>query len=300
MRLRRRPLRRAGDDAVGLHAHAGAVAVEVVARCRREAQQQLVGRVDDGLDLEGLGLRQRQADGAGGRLVAAKQVDAAGRGQQGRASRGRQRHAQGLGVRRVADADVGAALVLHLQLHRRHAVGDGAGEHRGHLIAVGLDVAEELVGVGDAVGQLERIGAEAGRGHLGAHAVPVEVVALGDAPVQFDAAALGGLGAEREGLVDGQQVGLVQSLGRGGEEEQGQQGREPTGHAGSRVRGGPAPGRLPKTASIPGSSAPARGRGRNDQARAVMASTKSTSGCCSGLGSERKATSKRSSSPHWA
>ncbi len=123
-------------------------------------------------------------------------------------------------LRRIADADVGAALVLHLQRQGLGAVGGGAGLHGGEVAAVGLDFAEELVGVRLPRRQLQRVGLEAAAGLLHRDAVAVQVIALGDRPVDLDAVARHRACAEREGFVDRQQLVLV---GRG---QRRQRGRE--------------------------------------------------------------------------
>ena len=72
----------------------------------------------------------------------------------------------------------------------------------------------------------------------GAHAVAVQVVAIGDVEADFDPAAVGGLGAEAEGLFDRQQVvrinagGLRRAAQQGGGEQQHAQPEKQRGHAG--------------------------------------------------------------------
>ena len=111
-----------------------------------------------------------------------------------------------------------------------------------------------------------------------------------------------GEGGEREGLVDRQEVGLVHRLGGGGKEQRGQGGQQPTGHAGLSFgwvgprRAGLYDRKYPRK-FVAGARIPPW---RPVQARSVMASTKSTRGCCSGLRRVRKASRSRSSRPHWA
>ncbi len=64
------------------------------------------------------------------------------------------------------------------------------------------------------------VGLEAAQ-HPHCDPVPVQVVALGDLPVQLDAAALGRLRGEYEGLIDRQQILFVDR--QGGKGGQGQQ-----------------------------------------------------------------------------
>jgi hypothetical protein len=102
-----------------------------------------------------------------------------------------------------------------------------AGQHRDQLAAVGLDIAEEFVGIGMPRRQLQFAGAETAVDRLDRGAVPVEVIALGDLPGELDAVGRGRPGAEREGLVDRQQVGLVD--GGGGRCQPGQRGQQQGG-----------------------------------------------------------------------
>src|SRR3546814_8323871 len=55
-------------DAVGGQLQRGVVAIQVVARCRGEAQQQRVAAVGDGVEAEGLPGRQRWSVAARGRV----------------------------------------------------------------------------------------------------------------------------------------------------------------------------------------------------------------------------------------
>ena len=64
--------------------------------------------------------------------------------------------------------------------------------------------------------------ADVGRGHL--RPVPVQVIAVGDRPRELDSAAFRRARLQREGLVDRQQVGLVDGRAHGGRRQ-----REPAG-----------------------------------------------------------------------
>src|SRR3546814_2069663 len=86
----------------------------------------------------------------------------------------------------------------------------------GQALAEGLDVAEELVLVRLAARQVQFAQAAAVGGN-GLGAVPVQVVAVGDLPLQRDAVGRRRLGGQGERLVDRQQVVLVdrrQQIGR--------------------------------------------------------------------------------------
>ena len=61
MLLARRPLRRAQRDAFAVEGELRLVAIQVVARRRREAHEQRVAAVGDRFDVEGLRFRQRLA-----------------------------------------------------------------------------------------------------------------------------------------------------------------------------------------------------------------------------------------------
>ena len=228
------PARLAGrNPGSAFNAEAAAVAVEVIAARRGKAHQQGVAIAHDGLEAERLLFRQRlggtvhaAADGCRARCTALqgaaqrRQAVATRRGGGGRW----QVHCDGAGVGRVAHADIGATLVAHPQLQLLRTRRGPALEHAGHLLAIGLDLAKELVHMGNAIRPARLAGIEALG--AGAHAVAVQVVAIGDVEADFDPAAVGGLGAEAEGLFDRQQVvrinagGLRRAAQQGGGEQQ--------------------------------------------------------------------------------
>ncbi len=230
-----RPARQPGAHAAGaFQCQRGAVAVDVVARRRGEAQQQAVAVADDGFEVERLLGRQRQRVHAGGLAGGAEQARAGGAAWHQRAQifawrssglcpggigRG-QVDADFAPLRRIAHAGIGAALVLHLQdggLHRRVGL---AGQGGLQLLAVGLHLAEELVVFALALRQRQFARGKPLSG-LDADAVAIQVVARCDLPVQRDAVAAVGGGAQREGLVHWQQILFADR--QGGESGQGQQ-----------------------------------------------------------------------------
>lgn len=209
----------------------GPVAIQVIPLGRGEAQQQLVAIVGDRLEPEGFFLRQRRLVGRPGCRLA-EQWQAAGRGRKAKAASGRtrswcvrrgrlERDLQGPALRRIADTGVRAALVAHLQRDVARA-GTLSRQQCIQAPAVGLHRAEVFVGVLVAIGHLQRAGLEAGAFGGYCRPVPVQVVAVGDFPVQGDAL-VGGLRRQAEGLVDGKQAGFIDRCGRQGEGGQGQQ-----------------------------------------------------------------------------
>ena len=133
----------------------GLVAIQVVALGRGEAQQQGVAVAGDRLEAERLLRRQRLrrrprravAPAAASRVAAGEAAAERGeaRRRRSRVASARQRHRQRARLRRIAHAEVGAALVFHLQRDRIDAGRRRAGQHRDQLLAVGLDLAEEFV-----------------------------------------------------------------------------------------------------------------------------------------------------------
>ena len=106
-------------------------------------------------------------------------------------------------LRRIADADVGAALAGQRQRKGRLAGGDGQREHQ--FVAEDLDLAEGVVLLGLAVRQAGLAEADAVGVEL--EAVAVEVVAVGDAEADLDGLVVDGTGAGAEGLLDRQRLG---------------------------------------------------------------------------------------------
>ncbi|CAM0722307.1 Transcriptional regulator [Acinetobacter baumannii] len=137
----------------------------------------------------------------------------------------RQRDLQGAGLRRVAHAGIGAALVLHGQGGRARAGRGRAGEGAEQFLAVGFDVAEEFVAVGLALRQRHGRAGEGGIG-LDRGAVPVQVIAVGDPPAHLDAVRRGGLRGQDEDLVDRRQFEVLgDGRGRGQRKQQGEPGQ---------------------------------------------------------------------------
>src|SRR3546814_12821778 len=117
----------AGGDAVSaFDAETAAVAVQVIARRGGETQQQRARVADDGLEAERLGLGQWIGEAPGGKSgqlqsatrTGARQADHR-RGCCGR----RQCHGERAGLRRIAHAQVGAALVQNGPASRRERGG---------------------------------------------------------------------------------------------------------------------------------------------------------------------------------
>src|SRR5690606_4987336 len=185
----RRPARAAGGQARRvLQREAGHVAVDVVALDRLQAYAQAVAAIGHGVHREGLALRQRAAH-AGERRGQPPAAGTAGLARPGLPG-GRQAHLDLAGLRRIADACVGAALVADLQVGRGRRPGGLAVEDGDQAAAVGLDRAEELVHVALAGRQPQVAADETAAGaHRGA--VPIEVITLGDLPVDLDPARLG-------------------------------------------------------------------------------------------------------------
>ena len=229
MRYAFRPLRLARRDAVGVEPERGAVAIQVITRRRREAQQQGVAVADDGVEREGLFLRQRpglagiaehaaERVGAGCARARCERIEAAAvrdrcRSGTGSGSR-RQFHRQRARLRRIADAGVGAALIFDLQ-GDGGARADDVRQGGDQFVAIGFGLAEEFVLVRVALGQRQRPAARAGRDRLHAGPMPVHVIAVGDLPADPHRVSGGGFGAEHIGLIDRQQIGLVDRGGDG-------------------------------------------------------------------------------------
>ena len=91
-----------------------------------------------------------------------------------------------------------------------------------HRTAKGFDTTEELIGMRLAARQRDRGRLAAGVSGERRDPVPVEVVALGDRPVECDPVRADGARAQRKGLVHRQQVVLVDRQ-RGNREQQQQQ-----------------------------------------------------------------------------
>lgn len=115
------------------------------------------------------------------------------------------------GFRWVAQAFIGAALVTHQQGEGARVV---ARQFDVEHAVVHLDIAEELVVLGLALGDVRR--AELDVRRLGAEleAVAVEVIAVGGDEAQLDGLGVGLDQAELEGFVHRQEIGAV---GRGAE-----------------------------------------------------------------------------------
>jgi hypothetical protein len=134
-------------------------------------------------------------------------------------TRRRHGYADGLGNRRVAQAGVRAALVGHLEF-------DDVGPRRplqGHLsvelLVVDFHLAEKLVGLPLAVRHRDRARGETWRFGLHCHTVPIQVVAVGNDPVEGDCFAAIGRGGQLECLVRRQEFVIAgdpakQALGR--------------------------------------------------------------------------------------
>ncbi len=151
----------------------------------------------------------------------------------------RYRQGQQLAMGRIAHADIGAPLVADLEIGidriagvaRALAIGPGQGGGGVQLVAIGFNIAEEFIVVAFTVGQLQRRQFQAGRRcHGGGQAVPVQVIALGDPPVQMQSAVIADLPLQREGFIDRKQVvfadGGMGKQGDGGEQDRQQtQGR---------------------------------------------------------------------------
>ncbi|MNM78877.1 hypothetical protein D3C81_907960 [compost metagenome] len=109
-------------------------------------------------------------------------------------------------LRRVAQALVGAALVAHQQ-------GEGARVVAWQLdvehAVVYLDIAEEFIVLGLALGDVRRAQGDVGRFRAELETVAVEVVAIGGDEAQLDGLRIGLDQAELEGLVYRQEVGVV-------------------------------------------------------------------------------------------
>ena len=201
VRLARGEARRAQRDANRVaQAERGLVAIQVIARRRRQSHQQFAGGVGDRLEAEGLFVRQGVSGAEhDGRLAAQR--------------RDWQRDGQGARLRRIAHACVRAALVPDLERHRGHVAGRSAGLHRRHRLAVGLDLAEELVDMLVPVRQLQGMGVEGGVRRLHRKAMPIQVVAGGDRPGEFHAFTADRLCGQHIGLIDWQQIALVDRPG---------------------------------------------------------------------------------------
>ncbi|MNG97109.1 hypothetical protein D3C79_562070 [compost metagenome] len=114
--------------------------------------------------------------------------------------------AQACGFRRVAQAFVGAALVTHQQGEGTRVVARQLDiEHA----VVYLDIAEELIVLGLALGDAWCAQGNVGRFGAELEAVAIEVVAVGSDEAQLDGLRIGLDQAELEGLVYRQEVGVV-------------------------------------------------------------------------------------------
>ncbi len=132
----------------------------------------------------------------------------------GRVGRGRrQLHLDAPLLRRVAHAGIGTALVAHFQGHAAHGRVGLASQHRTQLATVGFNVAEEFVVLLVALRQGRWPGAETGADQDHGNAMPVQVITVGDLPLQLDAVAVIGAGTQRERLVYQQQVGFGEGQG---------------------------------------------------------------------------------------
>jgi hypothetical protein len=227
-----RPARRGERESVAGDPQRRLVAIDVIAARGREAQQQRVAVGGDGFDGEGLFRRERlridAARGAGVAEQSARRRAACEElvGVRGRLDR--ERHLQGAHLRRVAHAQVRAALVLHLDRGRGGIACRRAGVRHVQLRPIGFDIAEEFVVLRMARWQGER----AARKTFGVDAMAVEVIAGCDAPGQQDAIARLRFRLERKGLVDGEEILFVDRAGRGREQranQQRQQGKEGDG-----------------------------------------------------------------------
>ncbi|KAG1546921.1 hypothetical protein G6F50_013587 [Rhizopus delemar] len=239
MRLRGRPTRLVGQHAgAAFQLQRSAVAIQVVARGRAEAQQQGVAVAGDGIEAEGLFRRQRQRLAVAGRARQAQAARAAGTGQrivERVAGTGTRRGCRSLRtaarqgdlhhalLRRVADAGIGATLVAHFHADGAGRIGGCAGQGGLQALAIGFNLAEEIVVVPVALGHLQRAGVER-RVRLDAGAVAIQVIARRDLELQLQLATFGGGGGQRERLVHRQQVLLIQREGRQREPQQGAQG----------------------------------------------------------------------------
>ncbi len=230
VRLAGRPARRAGADAVGAgDAEFVAVLVEVVTAGRGEAQQHGVAVPRDRFEAEGLLRRQRVANTEQRRRCTRRTRRAAERAAErgetavGGAGRWRQRDLQRARLRRIADAQIRAALVLDLQRDTADPIRGLPGQRGDERAAIGLDIAEELVVMLAAVGQLQGRRAEIAGRHPCRGAVPVEVVAVGDPPADLDPVPAHRLCGDRQRLVDRQHiVEIDRQRRRRGEQQQGQ------------------------------------------------------------------------------
>jgi hypothetical protein len=243
VRLAFRKTRRAQrDSARAEQAKARLVAIQVITRRRRQPNQQFRRRIGDGIEFERLIFRQRQPARSDTQTTARRsaherdRIDCrrGGLGRDIRSAGCRHRHIQRARLGRVTHANIGAALVLHLEAHRRHAAGGGAGEHGGDGVAIGFNVAEEFVAVLVPGRQLQRVELEGGIDRLHREAMLVQVIARRHFPGEFDALARHRLGREHIGLVHRQQVvhaqGLRANRKRGDAGQQHGQGRDKRTH----------------------------------------------------------------------
>ena len=209
-----------GHALARIQAHAKLVAIQVIALSRRQPQQQRVAAIGDHLGAERLRVRQRRGVQRAG--IAAQLEQAAGpapaQPEPAARRRLRQRDLERAGLRRIADAGIGAALVLHGQGGRGCARCGAAVEGPDQRLPVGLDVAEEFVAVLVAIWQGQsRLAERCIRLHRSA--VAVQVIAVGDLPAHLDAVGRGGLRRQHEDLVDGRQGDI-----RGGRRDASEQG----------------------------------------------------------------------------
>lgn len=122
-----------------------------------------------------------------------------------------------MGLRRIADAHVGAALAGEVQREGRLAGGDGQREHQ--FAAVDLDLAEGVVLFGLAGGQGGF--AEGDAVGLEPEAVAVQVVGVGHLEADLDGFVVDGAGGGAKGLVGGQ--GFAGGMGAEGGQQEGEE-----------------------------------------------------------------------------
>ncbi|MGY4515236.1 hypothetical protein ACVWWW_000804 [Lysobacter sp. HA18] len=205
MHARLRPARCAEREArcarSGIELERGAIAIQVVTGCWREAHEHGVRRAGNRFKTERLFGRQRCGVDARGRAACKCERRAAECGC-GRSVRGRQVDSQAPRLRGITDARIRAALVL--DRHHRARGRRRARQRCDERIAIGFDVAEEFVVMCIALGQPHRARVEGGVG-LHADAVAIQVVALRDRPAHFDRA-VGVARARYEHAVDRRQL----------------------------------------------------------------------------------------------
>ena len=122
-------------------------------------------------------------------------------------------------MRRITDTGIGAALRARLE---RQDLGAGRGRRErdidGHPVAVDLNLAEDRVVFRHAIGQNDVAKLHVGGVAEEAEFALVEVVAVGDVPVEADGFAVAGLRRDHKRLIRLQE--FIGGLGRGqGNEE---------------------------------------------------------------------------------